>query len=50
MKIQEHPNVREYLTRFLLHVQKHAIVEETREFEVEVREEPLSPDTAEMLQ
>lgn len=51
MKLQEHPNLREYLTRFLLNVQKHAIVEETTEFRVEVREgeHELRDDMREML-
>lgn len=51
MNIQEHPNLREYLTRFLLNVQKHAIVEETQEFHVEVREgeHELREDMRELL-
>lgn len=50
MNIQEHPNLREYLTRFLLNVQKHAIVEETNEFRVEVQSEArLRDDMIEML-
>lgn len=50
MNIQKHPNMREYLTRFLLNVQKHAIVEETDEFHVEVREDPrLRDDMIELL-
>lgn len=51
VNIQEHPNLREYLTRFLLNVQKHAIVEETQEFRVEIREgqEELRDDMRELL-
>lgn len=51
VNIQKHPNLREYLTRFLLNVQKHAIVEETQEFRVEVREgeRELRDDMRELL-
>lgn len=50
MNIQEHQNLREYLTRFLLRVRKYAIVEDTEEFDVEVREDPLlADDVVEML-
>lgn len=51
MRLQEHPNTRPYLTRFLLHVRKHVIVEDRNEFEVEVRDdERLRADVVEMLQ
>lgn len=50
MTLQEHPNTRPYLTRFLLHVRKHAIVEDRSEFEVEVQDdERLCPNVVEML-
>jgi len=41
----------EYLTRFLLNVQKHAIIEETQEFRVEIREgeDEIREDLREML-
>jgi hypothetical protein len=51
VNVQEHPNMAEYLTRFLLNVQKHAIIEETQEFRVEIREgeDEIREDLREML-
>lgn len=44
MQLENHPNTREYLTRFLLSIRREAIVEETSCFQVEVDDGAEIPD------
>lgn len=44
MQLEQHPNTREYMTRFLLTVRKEAIIEDKDCFEVEADAEAELPD------
>lgn len=49
MNIYEHPNVKEYLAHFLLTLRKHAVLESTDLFHVEIRDEELDARSVELL-
>lgn len=39
MNIHDHPNTKQYLAHFLLTIRKHAVLEDTDTFDVEVQDE-----------